>query len=93
MLRWRVINNNNMIHLFVDRDLAKLLGFSSENIQQFSESRGSPTQTMLQEWANCDTMKPTVGTLWEHLSTLQRYDVMDDCMGSIGKFISLQQLN
>lgn len=63
--------------------LAELVGFGYMEIQNFALQR-SPTEDLLAEWTTKPEFDPKIGSLWDHLKTLERFDVLED----IWKFIS-----
>ncbi|XP_033731819.1 myeloid differentiation primary response protein MyD88-like [Pecten maximus] len=66
--------------------LAEFVGFSYLEIKHFGRQK-SPTEELLEEWETRDNLQvsPTVGSLWEGLYILNRFDVMKDCQLAIVK--------
>lgn len=78
---------NEDIDMVTDyRGLAELVGFSYLEIKNFEREK-SPTEQLLADWTSRTDLSPTVGSLWEHLRTLDRIDVLTDSKKLIGIII------
>lgn len=72
--------------------LAELVGFSFMEIKNF-ELQKSPTEEMLAEWTTRSDLEPTIGSLWDHLNTLERFDVLEAVYSVLSKYMYSDTLN